>query len=66
MKERKFLHDLASPLAGVSLIAETLLADIPEPDANMVRERVEEVLAGMERMKQLLNARREEISHEQE
>ena len=58
MKDENFLHDLASPLAGVELLIETLFADIPLDDATNMRERLQEALRGIDRIRHLLEEKR--------
>jgi hypothetical protein len=59
--ERNFLHDLSSPLAGVQLVLETLVADVPKGDPTGMLRRIEIALRGVEKMKRLMEVRREDL-----
>jgi hypothetical protein len=62
-KELEFIHALASPLAGVEMILESVIEDVAalavDPDG--YGERLKDVMAGIEKMKVLLKERREEV-----
>lgn len=59
--EQEFLHDLASPLAGIELILETVINDISPLEDSSVQERLQEVLRGVDRIRHLLDDRRQKV-----
>lgn len=62
-REREFIHAMASPLAGVEMILESVMDDIKDKqeDPDGYGERVQEALNGLEKLKGLLKERREEV-----
>jgi hypothetical protein len=62
-KEREFIHALASPLAGVEMILESIVDDLKAEASDPMGfgERLTDVMAGIERMKTLLKDRRKEV-----
>lgn len=62
-KEREFIHAIASPLAGIEMILDSVLEDLNDtpPDPMGYGERIREVMIGVEKMKVLLKERREEV-----
>lgn len=62
-REREFIHAMASPLAGIEMILESVLEDITDKgdDSDGYGERVRDALSGLEKMKILLKERRQEI-----
>lgn len=62
-REREFIHAMASPLAGIEMILESVLEDITDKgdDSDGYSERVRDALSGLEKMKILLKERRQEI-----
>lgn len=62
-KDRAFIHALASPLAGIEMILESIAEDLAtqSEDPMGVGERLNEVMNGIEKMKTLLKNRREEV-----
>ena len=62
-KEREFIHAMASPLAGIEMILESVVEDVKDSgeDPMGYGERLKDVMAGIEKMKILLKARREEV-----
>lgn len=62
-KERQFIHALASPLAGVEMILESIIEDVAAEanDPQGYGERLSEVMVGIEKLKTLLKERREEV-----
>ncbi|WPU64735.1 hypothetical protein [Peredibacter starrii] len=62
-REREFIHALASPLAGIEMILESVMDDIQDKgeDPEGYGERVREALNGLEKLKILLKERREEV-----
>lgn len=65
-KEREFIHALASPLAGIEMILESVLEDVQDAgdDSAGYGERVRDALQGIEKLKNILNSRREEVLSE--
>jgi signal transduction histidine kinase len=62
-KERQFVHALASPLAGIEMILESVIEDLASDPADAMgyKERLNDIMAGIEKMKVLLKERREEV-----
>ena len=62
-REREFIHAMASPLAGIEMILESVLEDITDKgdDPEGYGERVKDALTGLEKMKILLKERRQEV-----
>ena len=62
-KEREFIHAIASPLAGIEMIVDSVLEDVTASgeDPMGYGERLQEVMTGLEKMKNLLKERREEV-----
>lgn len=61
-KERVFIHAMASPLAGIEMILESVIEDmVSAGDSNGYEERLKDVISGIEKMKTLLKERREEV-----
>jgi signal transduction histidine kinase len=65
--EKKYLHDIMSPLAGMEMMVESLLEDIPaEGDEKGVRERLDAIAQGILKMRAITVARRTEAELEDE
>lgn len=61
-RDREFIHAMASPLAGIEMILESVIEDLEgASDELMIGERVKDSLKGIERLRTLLAERREEI-----
>lgn len=62
-KEREFIHAMASPLAGIEMILESVVEDVKDSgeDPMGLQERLKDVMMGIEKMKILLKERREEV-----
>ncbi len=62
-REREFIHAMASPLAGIEMILDSVIEDINDEgvDPNGYGERVKEAMTGIEKLKELLKERREEV-----
>lgn len=62
-KEREFIHAMASPLAGIEMILESVVEDVKDSgeDPMGLNERLKDVMLGIEKMKTLLRERREEV-----
>ncbi len=65
-KEREFIHALASPIAGVEMIVESMIDDLDQlgDDSAGFGERLKVVMSGIEKVKMILNSRREEVLSE--
>lgn len=62
-KERVFIHAIASPLAGIEMILESVIEDVASAgeDTEGYGERLKDVMSGIEKMKILLKERRQEV-----
>lgn len=62
-KEREFIHAIASPLAGIEMIVASVLDDIADAgeDPAGYGERLKDAMSGLEKMKDMLNSRRQEV-----
>lgn len=61
-RDREFIHAMASPLAGIEMILESVVEDLEgKEDELFIGERVKDSLKGIEKLRTLLAERREEI-----
>ncbi len=60
--ERKFLHEIANPLAAALFIADILLEDVKNEEQELARDtlvaKLEQVNGSLERLRELLKNRR--------
>lgn len=65
-KEREFIHALASPIAGVEMILESILDDVKAAgeDPAGYEERLTDIMTGIEKIKTILHNRRQEVLSE--
>ena len=65
--ERKYLHDIMSPLAGMEMMVESLLEDLPaDSDEKGIRERLAAIALGIVKMRDITVARRSQAELEDE
>jgi hypothetical protein len=60
-EERKFLHDLATPLGGLYLLLKTLIEDAEEEGKKELATKLERCLGLSKKMGDLLNDRRTKL-----
>lgn len=62
--ENEFIHALASPIGGVELLLEMTMEDLMsgDVDIHLLKEKIFEAMAGVERVKVILTKRRSELN----